>query len=123
MKSLMTASRLIPLPIHGALELVVGLTAMVASYGLGFSPAGMVIGFFVGAAIVGLALGSTPDARGVPALAVSTHHAADYGLALGLGASALLLAIVGDTLAGLVLGGVAVTHMLLNLSTRYTARA
>lgn len=119
----MTAFRLIPLPVHGALELVVGVAAMVASYGLGFSPAGMVIGFFAGAAIVGVALSSTPDARGVPALAVSTHHAADHGLALGLGASALLLAIAGDTLAGLVLGGIAATHMIINVSTRYTARA
>lgn len=119
----MTAFRLIPLPVHSALELVVGIAAMVASYGLGFSPAGMVIGFFVGAAIVGLALSSTPDARGVPTLAVSTHHAADHGLALGLGASALLLATVGDALAGVVLGGIAAIHMILNVSTRYTARA
>jgi len=118
----MTLFRLIPLPIHGALELVVGVTAMVASYGLGFSPAGMVIGFFAGAAIVGLALGSTPDARGVPALPVATHHAADHGLALGLGGAALLLAAAGDALAAVVLGGLAAVYMLLNVSTRYTAR-
>jgi hypothetical protein len=119
----MTAFRLLPLPIHGALELVVGIAAMVASFALGFSPAGTVVGFSVGAAIVGLALGSTHDARGLPALRIATHRAADYGLALGHSASALLLAIVGDVVAGLVLGGLSALYMLINVSTRYTARA
>ncbi len=81
----MTAFRLIPFHAHGALEFLVGLATMVAPFALGFTPAGTVVAVAVGATLVGLALGSTTDERGVPAVSISTHHAADYGLALGLG--------------------------------------
>lgn len=119
----MTALRLIPLQAHGALELLVGLAAMVAPFAVGFDAAGTVLSVVVGATLVGLALGSTTDERGVPAVPVATHHAIDYGLAIGVGASALLLAIAGDPLAGATLAGLAAVQLLLNLSTRYTARA
>jgi hypothetical protein len=119
----MTAFRLIPLQTHGALEFLVGLAAMVAPFALGFGPAGTVLAVCVGAALVGLALGSTTDERGVPAVPVATHHAADYGLALGLGASALLLAVSGDGVAGVTLAALAALQLALNLGTRYSARA
>lgn len=119
----MTAFRLIPLQAHGALELLVGLATMIAPFALGFAPAGTVLAVVVGAALVGLALGSTTDERGVPAVPVATHHAADYGLVIGLGGSALLLAIAGDAVAGATLAAIAGIQLLLNLGTRYSARA
>lgn len=119
----MTAFRLIPLQTHGALEFLVGLLTMVAPFALGFGPAGTVLAVAVGAALVGLALGSTTDERGAPALPVALHHAADYGLATGLGASALLLAATGDAVAGGTLAAIAIAQLTLNLSTRYSARA
>lgn len=118
----MTAFRLIPLQTHGALELLVGLLTLVAPFALGFGPAGTVLAVAVGAALVGLALGSTTDERGAPALAVATHHAADYGIAIGLGLSALLLAVSGDAVAGVTLAAIAAVQLALNLSTRYSAR-
>ena len=119
----MTAFRIIPLQAHGALELLVGLLTMVAPFALGFEPAGTVLAVCVGAALVGLALGSTTDERGVPALPVATHHAADYGIAIGLGASAVLFAVTGDDVAGVTLAAIAAAQLALNLSTRYSARA
>ena len=119
----MTAFRLIPLQTHGALEFLVGLLTMAAPFALGFTPAGTVLAVCVGAALVGLALGSTTDDRGVPALSVATHHAADYGIAIGLGVSALLFAVTGDAVAGITLAGIAAAQLALNLSTRYSARA
>jgi len=118
----MTAFRLIPLPIHGALELLVGLVTMSVPFALGFSPAGVVVAVCVGAALVGLALGSTADDRGRPGVSVATHHAADYGIAFGLSGAALLLATTGDLVAGVTLAALAATQLLLNLVTRYSAR-
>ena len=118
----MTASRLIPFGTHGALELLVGLATMVAPFVFGFSAAAGVVAVVVGAALVGLSLSSTTDERGRPALPVSMHHAADYGIAFGLAGSAALLAVAGDALAGLVLAVIAATHLALNSMTRYSAR-
>ncbi|MTD43007.1 hypothetical protein GKE82_01465 [Conexibacter sp. W3-3-2] len=119
----MTAFRLIPLQAHGALEMLVGILTMVAPFALGFDPAGTVLAVVVGAALVGLALGSTTDERGVPAVPVATHHAADYGLAIGVGGAALVLGVAGDAVAGFTLAGIAALQLALNLSTRYSARA
>ncbi len=118
----MTASRLIPFGTHGALELLVGLATMVAPFVFGFSAAAGVIAVVVGAALVGLSLSSTTDERGRPALSVSMHHAADYGIAFGLAGSATLVALAGDPIAGLVLAIIAATHLALNSVTRYSAR-
>lgn len=119
----MTAFRLIPLQTHGALEFLVGVLTMVAPFALGFAPAGTVLAVCVGATLVGLALGSMTDERGTPAVPVALHHAADYGLAIGLAASAGLLAVTGDEIAGGTLAAVAAAQLALNLSTRYSARA
>ena len=119
----MTAFRLIPFGVHGALELPLGLAAMALPFVLGLSAAATVIAVVVGAAIVGLALASTTDERGRPALPVATHFAADYGVALGLAGAALLVAVADDVTAGVFLGAVAALQLILNLSTRYTARA
>ena len=112
----MTATRLIPLPIHAAIEMLAGLTLGVAPFVLGLSTAAAFVGVIVGVLIVGLALQTTED------LHISAHLAADQGLALGLAAAGATMAVAGDALAAALFAGAAVTHLLLILATRYTAR-
>src|SRR6185312_14609012 len=81
----MTAVRpTLSLPTHAALELLVGLLALVAPFALGFGLAGAVVSILAGVIVVGLAL----DAAQHPAR-VSAHQAFDYGIAF----AAVLVAV------------------------------
>ena len=115
----MIALRPISLPLHGALELLTGMLALVAPFALGFTPAGMVVSAVVGVLAIGLALDATQPAPH----AVSAHHAFDYGLAFGAVLVALPLAIAGDAAAALALAGFGLLQLGLNAGTRYSARA
>ena len=116
----MTAFRLISLPLHGALELLVGLALMAAPFVLGFETAGMVSGVAVGALVVGLALGAAnaTDDR----FDVSAHFAFDLGLVAGLFGAGLALALGGDPAAGITFIAAATASLALNATTRYSAR-
>jgi len=116
----MTAMRLIPLPIHSALELVTGLVLMTLPFALGLGAAAMVSGAVLGALIAGHAL-QPLDTPGRPPVPVSAHYAADLGLALGLGGAALILA-AEDSTAAILFGAAAATQLVLNLATRYSQR-
>jgi hypothetical protein len=116
----MTAFRLISLPVHGALELFVGLGLMVAPFVLGFDTAGMVTGVAVGALVVGLALGAAGAFDGT--VDVSAHYAFDLGLVLGLFGAGLVLALAGDPIAGVTFIAAAALSLALNTTTRYSAR-
>ncbi|HEX8122562.1 MAG TPA: hypothetical protein VF549_14985 [Solirubrobacteraceae bacterium] len=117
----MTAMRLIPLPIHSALEMVAGLALGALPFALGLSTAAAFVGVIVGVLIVGLALQSldTGDGSG---LNLSAHLAADQGIALGLAAAGAVMAATGDGVAAALFAAAAVTQLLLILATRYTAR-
>ena len=113
----MTALRLLPLPIHSALEMLVGLALIVAPFALGLSTAALVAGVFIGALVAGLGLQAMePDTTSVAA-----HHAADHGIAIGLAGAAIVFASV-DAAAAILFGAAAVAQLALNLTTRYTAR-
>ncbi len=116
----MTALRQVSLPLHSALEMLLGMALMVLPFVLGASPAGMVAGVVVGALVVGLALQAI-DAGGRAPLPVSAHHAADYGLVLGMAGGALVLGI-DDQIAATVFGAAAMAQLALTLTTRYTQR-
>lgn len=119
----MTAFRLIPLPVHGALEMVTGMLTMAAPFALGFGPAATVVAVIVGAIIFGIALSAASgETTGRGTMAVSTHHAADYGIAIGLAGAAALVAFDGDQRAGLALAALAMVQFALNLTTRYSMR-
>jgi len=118
----MTAFRLIPFPIHGALEMVVGLFTMAAPFLLGFGPAATVVGVVLGTLLIGLALATTVDDAGRVALPVSTHHAFDYGFAIGLVLAGALVGIDGDRIAALTFALIGVAQFALNLTTRYSLR-
>ena len=117
----MTAMRLIPLPLHAALEMLLGLVVGAAPFALGLGPAAAIVGVVAGVLIVGLALQSvdTGDGAGV---AVSAHLAGDQGVALGLAASGGVMAFAGEPIAAALFAGAAIVHLLLILVTRYTAR-
>lgn len=114
----MTVLRWISLPVHGACELALGIALLVAPFGLGLTPAGVVVAVAVGALTVGLAL-STTDARSGPA----AHHASDLALAvLGL-VAALGLALAGAVPAATLLLGAGLAQLGLTLVTRYSIRS
>jgi hypothetical protein len=112
----MTVMRLISLPAHGALELLVGLAALAAPFVLGFGPAGMVVGVTFGVLVVGLALSTTDTA-----LPISAHFAFDHATALAALGAAVLLGLSGDRTATIALGALGLIQAMLNASTRYSA--
>jgi hypothetical protein len=123
MCSVMTTLRLISLPVHGALEMLVGFFLMAAPVALGLSTAAAVFGVVVGALIVGLALSSTgTEAEGRTTMTVSTHHAFDYGLVTGLLGAAAILGFSGDRIAAVLFAATALAQLALNVTTRYSHR-
>jgi hypothetical protein len=118
-----TALRLIPLPIHAALQLVIGLTTMAAPFLVGFGLPAAVVAVAIGALITGVALAGTVDERGSSAVPVSALHAFDYGVAIGLVGAAAVFGLAGDAPATLTLTIVGAAQLLLNLTTRYSLRA
>ena len=115
-----TALRLIPLPIHSALELAVGLFTMAAPFLFGFGPAAAVVAVSIGAVIAGIALAGTANERGTTSLPIATHHAFDYGIAVGLAGAAAVVGIASDAVASVTLALIAATQLTLNLTTRYS---
>lgn len=115
----MTALRLVPLPIHSALEMFVGLALMGLPFALGLSTAAIVVGIVVGALVVGTALQSL-DTGGRP-LPISAHVAADFGLGIGLAGAALVL-LTMDAGASALFGAAAVAQLALTSVTRYSQR-
>lgn len=118
MVCVMTAIRPISLPLHGAVELPIGVLALVAPFALGFGLPGAVVSVLVGVCIVGLAL----DAAQQPAR-VSAHQALDYGIALAAVVVAVPLAVAGDAAAALFLGAAGLALLALDAITRYSTRA
>jgi hypothetical protein len=89
--------RSISLPIHAALELVLGLALLAGPFVFGLEPAGLVAAFSLGVVVVGLALAG-PDS-----LPVSAHQSFDLALVAALCGGGLGLAVSGDLAAGLLL--------------------
>jgi hypothetical protein len=114
----MTAIRAISLPVHGALELPLGVLALVAPFALQFGLAGTVLSILLGVCLVGLALDAAQ-----PPVRVSTHQAFDYGIAFAAVVVAVPLALIGDIPAALFLGAAGIAQLALDGVTRYSARA
>src|SRR5258705_1403922 len=98
-----TALRLIPLPIHAALELVIGMFTMAAPFLLGFGLPAAVVAVSIGALITGVALAGTVDERGSSAVPVSALYAFDHGIAIGLVGAGAVVGLAGDPTAALTL--------------------
>jgi hypothetical protein len=110
----MTAFRLISLPTHAVLELLVGIGLLAAPFALGFGPAGAALSVVLGVLLVGLSLGV---GEGLP---VSTHLAFDQALVIGLAAGAVALAVADDRPAALAFVAGATLQLVLTLMTRYS---
>jgi len=109
-------TRSIPLPVHAALELALGLALLAGSLVLGHGPAGLVAAFALGALLTGLAVAG-PDS-----LPLSTHQAFDLAMVAALAGGGLGLGITGDPVAGLLLAVVGGLQLALLTLTRW-ARA
>ena len=117
----MTAFRLISLPFHGALELLVGLFTMVAPFLFGFTPAGTLAAVVIGAVIVGLSLAAATDEQG--SLPIGAHFAFDRGIVIGLVGAGAVTGLAGDTGAALFFALTGAALLALSLTTRYSATA
>jgi len=116
----MTAFRLISLPAHGAVELLLGVALMASPFVLGFGAAGTLLAVVVGALATGLALSAAvADTAGID---IAAHYAADLGLGLGLIGAGLAIAIAGDGPAAATFLTAAVAMLGLNVITRYSMR-
>ena len=116
----MTAIRLISLPAHGALELLVGLGLMASPFVLGLSAGATIVMVLVGALVAGLALGAAVADTG--SIDIAAHYSFDLAAALGLLGAGLVFAVAGEGIAGVVLLAAGVVQLGLNLTTRYSAR-
>lgn len=113
----MTLARLIPLSMHAALEMLLGMATMAAPFVLGLGPAATIIGVVLGALVVGMALSLAVDDGSLP---LSAHYAFDYGLVFGLLGAAVVVGLAGDRAGTALLGAVGLTQLALNVTTRYS---
>jgi hypothetical protein len=118
----MTALRLISLPMHGALQMLLGMLAMAAPFVAGFSTAGAMVAVVAGVLLVGLALAAVAEPGDGRAPRIGTLHDFDYGMATGLVGAAVVVALAADGPAAALLAALAVAQVALNLTTRYSRR-
>jgi hypothetical protein len=122
----MTLARLIPFPIHAALEVALAPFVIAAPFAFGFDASALVVALVIGVLMMGtgLAAAAQISGRGGPgALRVSAHADVDLGLALASALAALVFAIGGDVGPAGLLVAVAMAQGLLAVTTRYSARA
>jgi hypothetical protein len=94
---------------------------MAAPLLLGFGQAATVVGFVIGALLLGLAVQAAGPARTIP---LSAHAGFDYTLAAAAGISGLAIGIAGSEWAqGIFLAGVGVALVALTASTRFSVPA
>jgi hypothetical protein len=113
----MTLARLIPLSMHAALEMLLGMTAMAAPFLLDLDPAATIVGVALGTLLVGLALSLAVDDDSLP---LAAHYAFDYGLVFGLLGAAVVVGIAGDRAGTALLATLGLTQLALNVTTRYS---
>jgi hypothetical protein len=114
----MTLSRLVPLHIHGALELVLAAAIMTAPFVLGFETPAMIVSVLLGALIFGVALATHSTDEG--ALPISTHAAMDACFAVVMAGGAVTFGLTDDAAAAVFLAASALLVTLLTSLTRYS---
>jgi hypothetical protein len=114
----MTVSRTIPLPLHGALEMIAAPAIMFAPLLLGLGTSASVIAFAIGALLLGHSLSIYGGRRPIP---LSAHAGFDYVLAIAaiLSGAGIGLA-TGNETATIFLVGVGVAQMALTATTRFS---
>ncbi|HXE99107.1 MAG TPA: hypothetical protein VN458_02050 [Solirubrobacterales bacterium] len=121
MKFVMGVSRAIPLSAHAATEMVAAPAIIAAPLLLGFGQAATVLGFVIGALLLGLAVQAAGPGRTIP---LSAHAGFDYVLAVVAGASGMAIGIAtGEWAQGVFLVGIGVALVALTASTRFSVPA
>jgi hypothetical protein len=116
---LVTISRLISFPLHGALEIALGALIMAAPFALGLSVSATITAVVLGALIFGLGASATDTGeRGT--LPVSAHADYDAGMALGLAVVGLVFGIAGYWPALAFFALAAIAQLGLASITRYS---
>jgi len=113
----MTAARLIPLTVHGALEMTTAPAVMFAPLLLGLGTTASVIAFAIGALLLGHSLSIYGARRPIP---LSAHAGFDYVLALAAILSGFGVALAGNGIAAIFLVGVGVAQVALTATTRFS---
>jgi hypothetical protein len=117
----MAVSRAVPLSAHAAIEMVAAPAIIAAPLLLGFGPAATVVGFVIGALLLGLAVQAAGPRRTIP---LSAHAGFEYTLAAVAGISGLAIGIAtGEWAQGVFLAGVGVALGALTASTRFSVPA
>ena len=122
----MTLARLVPLPIHAALEVALAPIVIAAPFVLGLDGSAYVVAVIIGVLLMGTGLATTTvlSGRGAPqGLRVSALIDIGLGIALASAFSALAFAIVGEFVAAAFFATIAIAQGLLTVTTRYSARA
>ena len=117
----MSRSRLVPIHVHGALEVLAAPLLLAAPFALGFSVAAGIVSIALGVILVGLASSIYGGESERGTLPLSAHAGFDYVVA---GATIFVGLIAGfatgDTVAGLFLIGFGSAHLALIAGTRYS---
>ena len=122
----MTLARLVPLPIHAALEVALAPIVIAAPFALGLDAGAYVVALIIGVLLMGTGLATITLLSGRDApqgLRVSAQFDVALGIALASAVSALAFAVMGEMLAGALFATIAIAQGLLAVTTRYSARA
>ena len=122
----MTLARLVPLPIHAALEVALAPIVIAAPFALGLDAGAYVVALIIGVLLMGTGLATITLLSGRDApqgLRVSAQFDVALGIALASAVSAVAFAVMGEMLAGALFATVAIAQGLLAVTTRYSARA
>jgi hypothetical protein len=122
----MTLARLVPLPIHAALEVALAPVVIAMPFVLGLDGMAYVVAVIIGVLLMGTGLATTTLLSGRDAprgLRVSAHVDVDLGIALLSALAALGFALVDEFAAAGFFATVAIAQSLLTATTRYSARA
>jgi hypothetical protein len=122
----MTIARLVPLPIHAALEVALAPVVIAAPFALGFDASALVVAVVIGVLTMGTGLAAASQVAGrggAGNMRVSAHVDVDLGLALASAFAALIFAIGGAVGPAGLFVAVAAAQTLLAVTTRYSAQA
>jgi hypothetical protein len=121
----MTLARIVPLPIHAALQVALAPIVIAAPFVLGLGAPAYVAALVIGVLMMGsgLTTAASLDGRVPPSgVRISAQIDFDLGIALALSLTALGFAIVGEMAAAGLFAATAAAQGLLAVTTRYSAR-
>ncbi len=113
-------NRPIKIDTHNAVVLATAPLMMIVPYVLTFDPAVGLISFFLGAALMGVALSGISSHRTLPSSAIAGF---DWVLGLAIFAIGILAGVTGQSIfTTIFLVGFGAAHLALTASTRYSSR-